>query len=165
MGRAGMQVVEVNDTIYFMGGDHDKPVFQANWAGRRNDVWKSEDQGETWELLGHAPWQPRTGQQCVAHNGKVICIGGHAQGDYKFRQILKHDLWIWDPKNCGEGMEGWQLVTDNVWGCADNPGREGKSDFMLKVRDNKIWTFGGDREVMSPWPQDNDIWVADFPEI
>jgi hypothetical protein len=165
MGRAGMQVVEVNDTIYFMGGDHDKPVFQANWEGRRNDVWKSEDKGETWELLGHAPWQPRTGQQCVAHNGKVICIGGHAQGDYKYRQILKHDLWIWDPKNCGEGMEGWQLLTDNVWGCADNPGRDGKSDFMLKVRDNKIWTFGGDREVMSPWPQDNDIWVADFPEI
>ena len=33
MGRAGMQVVEIDGTIYFMGGDHDKPVFQANWEG------------------------------------------------------------------------------------------------------------------------------------
>ena len=165
MGRAGMQVCYIDGTIYFMGGDHDKPVFQANWEGRRNDVWKSDDKGETWELLGQAPWVPRTGHQGIAHNGKVIVIGGHIQGpDPKAkRQLLAHDLWMWEPKACGEGMEGWQLVTNNVWGCEDNPGRDGKSDFMLEVRDDKIWTFGGDREVMSPWPQDNDVWVADFP--
>jgi N-acetylneuraminic acid mutarotase len=161
MGRAGMQVVDIDGTIYFMGGDHDKPVFQANWEGRRNDVWKSDDMGESWELLGHAPWCPRTGHQCVAHNGKVICIGGHAQGPYKYKQIIMHDLWIWDPK---DGIDGWQLATDNVWGCADNPGRDGKSDFLLEIRDEKVWTFGGDREVMSPWPQDNDVWVADLSQ-
>ena len=46
MGRAGMQVVEIDGTIYFMGGDHDNPVFVANWPGRRNDVWKSDDLGQ-----------------------------------------------------------------------------------------------------------------------
>jgi len=51
MGRAGMQVVEIDGTLYYMGGDHDKPVFRINGPGRRNDVWKSEDLGETWELL------------------------------------------------------------------------------------------------------------------
>jgi hypothetical protein len=165
MGRAGMQVVYIDGTIYFMGGDHDNPVVQANWPGRRNDVWKSDDKGATWELLGHAPWVPRTGQQGIAHNGQVIIIGGHMQGpDPKAkRQFLAHDCWIWDPKACGESMDGWKLVTQNVWGCEDNPGRDGKSDFMLEVRDGKIWTFGGDREVMSPWPQDNDVWVAEFP--
>jgi len=61
-------------------------------------------------------------------------------------------------------MDGWQLVTQNVWGCEDNPGRDGKSDFMLEVRDGKIWTFGGDREGMSPWPQDNDVWVGEIVE-
>ena len=35
---------------------------------------------------------------------------------------------------------------------------------MLQVRDNKIWTFGGDREVISPWPQDNDVWIAELPD-
>ena len=160
MGRAGMQVVYIDGTIYFMGGDHDKPVFQANWEGRRNDIWKSDDKGETWELLGHAPWAPRTGHQCVAHNGKVICIGGHAQGQYKRRQILKHDMWVWDPKN---DADNWALVTNNVWGCEDD-GSIGKSDFRIEVRDNKVWTFGGDRESLSPWPQDNDVWVAELPE-
>ena len=160
MGRAGMQVVEIESTIYFMGGDHDKPVFFPNWPGRRNDVWKTDDLGESWELLGHAPWVPRTGHQCIAYGGKVICIGGHAQGPNQYKQILMHDMWVWDPK---DGMEGWQLMTNNVWGCEDNPKRTGKSDFMLEAYDGKIWTLGGDREVLSPWPQDNDVWIADLP--
>jgi N-acetylneuraminic acid mutarotase len=160
MGRAGMQVVEIDGTIYFMGGDHDKPVFFGNWPGRRNDVWKSDDLGETWELLGNAPWVPRTGHQCIEYNGKVICIGGHAQGPKKYAQIVMHDMWVWDPK---DGIDGWKLVTDNAWGCADNPDSVGKSDFLLEVHDGKIWTLGGDREVLSPWPQDNDVWVADLP--
>jgi len=161
MGRAGMQVVEIDGPIYFMGGDHDNPVFVANWPGRRNDVWKSDNLGETWELLGNAPWVPRTGHQCVAANKKIICIGGHVRGPLdKKAQYLAHDLWIWDPRN---GMEGWQLVNNQVWGCPDNQDSCGKSDFLLVVYDNKIWTIGGDREVMAPWPQDNDVWVAEIP--
>jgi N-acetylneuraminic acid mutarotase len=160
MGRAGMQVVQIDGTIYFMGGDHDKPVFFGNWPGRRNDVWKSDDLGESWELLGHAPWTPRTGHQIVAHDGKIICIGGHAKGSGKYVQQLMHDMWIWDPK---DGIDGWQLVTNNVWGCEGNPGNCGKSDFLLEIHDGKIWTLGGDRETLAPWPQDNDVWVADLP--
>ena len=160
MGRAGMQVVHIDGALYFMGGDHDSPVFKGNWPGRRNDVWKSEDLGETWELLGSAPWVARTGQQCIGFQGKIICIGGHAQGPQEHKQILKHDMWMWDLK---DGMAGWQQISNNVWGCEDNPGRLGKSDFMLEVHDGKIWTLGGDREVLSPWPQDNDVWVAKPP--
>jgi hypothetical protein len=36
---------------------------------------------------------------------------------------------------------------------------------LLEIRDDKIWTMGGDREVASPWPQDNDVWVADLTSI
>ena len=164
MGRAGMQVMHIDGTIYFMGGDHDNPVIQANWPGRRNDVWKSDDKGATWELLGNAPWVPRTGQQGIAHNGQIVIIGGHIQGPDPTakRQYLAQDCWLWEPKACGESMEGWRLVSDNVWNSKDN-NTDGKSDFMLEVRDGKIWTFGGDREVLSPWPQDNDVWVADWP--
>ena len=162
MGRAGMQVMQVDDTIYFMGGDHDNPVWQANWSGRRNDVWKSDDKGETWELLGHAPWSPRTGQQALAHNGKIILIGGHTKGKGKYIQDLAHDMWVWDPKASGEDASAWELLTNNVWACEDR-GSQGKSDFMIEVRDGKLWTFGGDRERFSPWPQDNDVWVADLP--
>lgn len=162
MGRAGMQAIEMDGTIYFMGGDHDSPVFFANWQGRRNDVWKSDDFGKTWQLLGNAPWSPRTGQQCVKYKDKIICIGGHAKGRSKFKQILVHDMWIWNPK---DGMDGWKLVSNNVWGCEENPKRIGKSDFMLEIHDNKLWTFGGDQEVLSPWPQNNDVWVADLTDL
>ncbi len=165
MGRAGMQVMHLDGTIYFMGGDHDNPVIQANWPGRRNDVWKSDDKGATWELLGNAPWVPRTGQQGIAHNGQIVIIGGHIQGPDPAarRQYLAKDCWLWDPQACDESMDGWRLVSNNVWNSKDTD-TDGKSDFMLEVRDGKIWTFGGDREVLSPWPQDNDVWVADWPE-
>ena len=59
-------------------------------------------------------------------------------------------------------------MTNNVWGCEDNPGRDGKSDFMIEVRDNKVWTFGGDRETFNPFDPfnylqvDNDVWRLTF---
>ena len=162
MARAGMQVVRIDGMLYYMGGDHDKPVFRINKPGRRNDVWKSADMGRTWELLGNAPWVPRTGHQCVVWNGKIICIGGHAAGEGKYEQILMHDMWIWDPH---DGMDGWRHVSDNVWGCEDNPKNPGKSDFMLEVHDDKLWTFGAERALKSPWAQDNDVWVADLSEL
>ncbi len=156
MGRAGMQVVRIEGSLYFMGGDHDKPVFFANRNGRRHDVWKSDDLGRTWALLGDAGWSPRTGQQCAGYAGKIICIGGHGQAAND-DQILLHDLWMWDPK---DGIRNWKRVSNTVWDCADNQESCGKSDFLLAIRDGKIWTIGGDREVASPYPQDNDVWVG-----
>ena len=156
MGRAGMQVVRIGGSLYFMGGDHDKPVFFANWPGRRNDVWKSDDLGKTWTLLGNAGWSPRTGQQCTGFAGKIICIGGHGQG-VDGKAALLHDLWMWDPE---DGIKGWKLASNTVWGCADNQESCGKDDFLLAIRGGKIWTFGGDEEVAAPYPQDNDVWVA-----
>ena len=93
-------------------------------------------------------------------------IGGHIPGKNKQSKIqsIAHDMWAWEPKNCGESMDGWKLVTKNVWGCEDNPGRDGKSDFRIEVRDGKVWTFGGDRERFLPWPMDNDVWVAELPD-
>jgi hypothetical protein len=156
MGRAGMQVVRIGSALYFMGGDHDKPVFFPNWPGRRNDVWKSDDLGRTWSLLGNAGWSPRTGQQCTEFSGRIACIGGHGQGP-DGKPALFHDLWMWDPK---EGIKGWRRVSNSVWGCPDNQASCGKDDFLLAVRDGKIWTFGGDEEVAAPYPQDNDVWVG-----
>ena len=156
MGRAGMQVVKIGGALYFMGGDHDKPVFFANWPGRRNDVWKSDDLGRTWTLLGNAGWVPRTGHQCAELVGRIFCIGGHGRGPAD-EQILLHDMWMWDPD---DGIDNWYLVSNTVWGCPDTTASCGKSDFLLAVRDGRIWTIGGDREVAAPWPQDNDVWVG-----
>ena len=160
MGRAGMQVVFSKGSLYFMGGDHDRPVFFANRNGRRHDVWKSDDQGRNWVLLGDAPWSPRTGQQCAGYGGQIICIGGHGQAAND-DQILLHDMWLWNPD---DGIGGWRRISNTVWGCAADAASCGKSDFLLAIRDGKVWTFGGDEEVAAPYPQDNDVWVAELAD-
>ncbi len=101
----------------------------------------------------------RTGHQCLAVNGKIICVGGHVRGEGN-KQALAHDMWVWDPR---QRTRDWKLVSNDVWGCETNPGRIGKSDFMFKALDGKLWTMGGDQEVLSPWPQNNDVWVLDYP--
>lgn len=156
MGRAGMQVVGIGDALYFMGGDHDRPVFFPNWEGRRNDVWKSTDQGRSWTLLGHAPWSPRTGQQCAAFQGQILCLGGHGQGP-DGKQVILHDAWLWDP---ADPVGRWRRLSTRAWGCEPGAASCGKSDFLLVIRDGKIWTYGGDEEVSAPWPQDNEVWVG-----
>ena len=164
MGRAGMQVVSIGETLYFMGGDHDRPVFQASWPGRRNDIWRSTDHGETWELLGHAPWAARTGHQAIAHDGRIYVIGGHVRGskNQRWRQFLANDVWAWDPKASGDDAEAWTKDANPAWAAGTTGGLPGKSDFHLEAREGRLWTFGGDRETLSAWPQDNDVWTADL---
>ena len=99
------------------------------------------------------PGCPRTGHQCIAHNGKVYRASAAMRraSITSTVRFLNTTSGSGIRKTAAKGMEGWKLVTDNVWGCEDNPGRDGKSDFMLKIHDDdKIWTFGGDREVACP---------------
>lgn len=156
MARAGMQVVELDGALYFMGGDHDRPVFFPNWAGRRNDVWKSTDLGRSWTKLGNAPWSPRTGQQCAAFRGEILCLGGHGQGPDD-EQIILHDVWAWNP---ADDVGQWRRISNTAWGCAPEAVSCGKSDFLLVIRDDKLWTYAGDEEVKAPWPQDSEVWVG-----
>jgi N-acetylneuraminic acid mutarotase len=157
MGRAGMQVVNINNVLYFMGGDHDKPVFRPNWAGRRNDVWSSSDLGKTWTLLGNTNWIPRTGQQCSAFKGSyIVCIGGEGAGSDGKTPVLLHDVWMWNPAT--DKVNEWTLVSNEAWGCSKTAPSCGKDDFELLNRNDELWTFGGDEELSLPTPQDNDVW-------
>lgn len=156
MGRAGMQVVRVGSTLYFMGGDHDNPVFTPNWPGRRNDVWKSNDAGLSWECLGNATWSPRTGQQCRVLGDTIYCIGGEAAGADGTTPVLMHDVWAWDAKTL---PMKWTLASSEAWGCASSAASCGRDDFLLVARDGSLWIFGGDEELSAPFPQDNDVWT------
>ena len=68
-------------------------------------------------------------------------------------------MWLWNPD---DGIGGWRRISNTVWGCAADAVSCGKSDFLLAIRDGKVWTFGGDEEVAAPYPQDNDVWVAEL---
>jgi hypothetical protein len=81
--RAGLQVVELRNTFYLMGGRTPLdpavvPVPGASviWA----DVWRSRDLGKSWELLveqeapGH--WPARAYFQAVTKGGRMYVLGG-----------------------------------------------------------------------------------------
>ena len=151
-GRAGAQVVSINSSLLLMGGDNDRPAWNAD-GPNFHDVWRSGDGGASWEPLGNASWSVRTGHQCATPDGtSIYCIGGaHQNGT----TTLKHDVW----KSTDSGV-AWEKVGDNAWNCDphDDLTKCGKDDFMLVVRDGEMWTIAGDEETSAPFPQDCEVW-------
>ena len=71
-----------------------------------NDVWKSSDEGRTWELLiEHAAWSARTGQVGVVYEQYIVMWGGYPDLTDMWRSI--------------DGKE-WEFVNDNCWQCPAN---------------------------------------------
>jgi len=81
--RAGLQVVELNDSLYLMGGRTPLnpaivPVPGAStlWS----DVWKSRDLGSSRETVletnGADHWPARAYFQALTHRGRMFVIGG-----------------------------------------------------------------------------------------
>ena len=81
--RAGLEVVELNESLFLMGGRTPidpsvMPVFGASviWG----DVWKSDDLGVSWSpildtnTLGH--WPARAYFEAVTKNGQMYVLGG-----------------------------------------------------------------------------------------
>ena len=81
--RAGLQVVELDDEFYLMGGrtpldPNVVPVFGASdiWA----DVWKSSDRGVHWERIVDTDsgnhWPARAYFQAVTKGDAIYVLGG-----------------------------------------------------------------------------------------
>jgi len=156
--RAGMQVVLVNGTIYFMGGDNDQ---YSNFTFTRfNDIWKSEDMGVTWDFIRIAPWANRTGHQCFSMDNRCIhCVGGQGCPDCNNGQnLLYSDIW----KTC-DGAQTWTRISNGGFGC--DPTKEcnncGADDMLTREKDGKIWMMGADREKSAPFPMSNSVWTLE----
>lgn len=81
--RAGLQVVELNDALYLMGGRTPLnpaivplPGASTLWS----DVWKSRDLGSSWETVletdGADHWPARAYFQALTHRGRMFVMGG-----------------------------------------------------------------------------------------
>jgi len=151
-------VVETNGTIYIMGGDSDDYVAGIN--RRYSDVWRSEDMGSSWELVGNAPWGNRTGLQCVSVDGKCIhCIGGNGNPECnQGKATLFADVW----KTC-DGANTWKRVSNNGFGCDGTVqcNNCGADDMLTRVKDGKVWMFAADREKAAPFPMSNSVWTLE----
>jgi hypothetical protein len=156
--RAGMQVVKVKDTIYFMGGDNDE--YSTGTFTRFNDIWKSEDLGASWDFVEIAPWANRTGHQCFTTDDTCIhCVGGQGCPDCnKGANLLYSDVW----KSC-DGATTWDRISNGGFDC--DPTKEcnncGADDMLTRQKDGTIWMIGADREKNAPWPMSNSVWTLE----
>lgn len=126
-------VVLPDDSIVVIGGESS--------AGLRNDVWRSEDGGETWEeLTDVAEWPLRYDYSTVVlPDGRIILMGGWKHG---WPTIRKNDVWLSD-----DGGETWIQVTDSAGWSARG------YHTSLILPDGNIVLFGGDDGRLR-----NDVW-------
>lgn len=131
--RAWHSTVVVPDgSIILMGG-------MDAGLGRKNDVWRSGDNGTTWtQMNARSGWSQRYGQTCVAmEDGSIVLMGG-----YENSRVM-NDVWM--SKDNGAT---WTQVTENApW-----PARFGHTSVVMQ--DGSIILMGG-RNTTTPT---NDVW-------
>jgi RHS repeat-associated protein len=128
-------VVMPDGSIVLMGGGED-----LSGSSRKNDVWRSTDNGATWSLVtANAEWTARyLHSSVVSPDSSIVLMGGYESGD------LKNDVW-----RSQDNGATWSLVTANAgWS-----GRAGHSSVAMP--DGSIVLMGGiERSSLTM----NDIW-------
>jgi len=59
----------IDETIFVIGGATD------NWSNL-NDIWTSEDKGQSWTQMQDAPFSERHGHSTSVIDGTIVVIGG-----------------------------------------------------------------------------------------
>ena len=122
-------------SIVLMGGD------ESGVGDRKNDVWRSTDNGATWtEVNASAGWTPRKLHSSVAMpDGSIVLMGGLSNSGYM------NDVW----RSTDNGAT-WTLVNANAgW-----MGRFGHSSVVMP--DGNIVLMGGDDGGFMTYK--NDVW-------
>jgi N-acetylneuraminic acid mutarotase len=131
-----------NGCVFVMGGQ------TVSFLGNPfyNDVWKSCDDGESWESLGNAPWPARAGIAYTSFNGNMIVAGGCHGSSIGDGRLFYNDVW-----SSPDG-ETWTELTSNASWSA-------RSGARLVVFQQKLILLAG--EVgFTPDTQLGDIWIS-----
>lgn len=120
LARSGHTSVALPDGSIILIGGYDS-------ENRFNDVWRSEDQGNTWiELSPHATWSARSGHTSVVlSDGSIVLMGGY-DGSHK------NDVW----RSEDQGATWTEVNSSAEWS-----GRAGHQSVVLS--DNSIILMGG----------------------
>lgn len=138
-GREGHTAVALPDgSIVLMGGsywhsDEDRDIF--------NDVWRSQDQGQTWELMTDEDarrWHPTDGHATVVlSDGSIVLITGN---------------WLNEAWRSTDQGATWSMMAEKVpWSERDGHAAE-------ILADGGILLMGGTARVSGAFAQTNDVW-------
>lgn len=137
--RAGLQVVELRDRLYLMGG---RTPLQSPIPGASiiwDDVWSSDDQGKTWEPVvpagtgGH--WPARAYFQAVTKGPFIYVLGGQ-----NFRvspQGFPVSDFFSDVWRSVDGKQWRRMTADAGW--------TGRAGLSAAVLDGYIYVLGGSK--------------------
>jgi hypothetical protein len=161
-GRAGLSSIVYRDELYVFGGskNDDQSIIGPGGPARIyfNDVWKSSDEGATWqEVAAAADWEPRAGAAVVVKDDFIYLLGGEDgftcdSGGSRCPPYF-NDVW-----RTQDGQD-WELVT----AAADWTSRPGH---VAGVVGNDIVVFGGfglSNDPSDPFKPANpiDMWVSE----
>ncbi len=170
-GRAGLQVVELRNKFFLMGGRTpiDPAIIPVPGASTMySDVWKSRDKGRTWtqilESEGADVWPARAYFQAVTMRGRMYVLGGQnfqliSNPDPNGPPLIPASEFFNDVWSSRDGVN-WTQLTDNApWA-----GRAGLSAVVFK---REIYVMGGsfndDPAVIGGPPTRvyfNDVWKS-----
>jgi hypothetical protein len=158
--RAGLQAAELWRSFYVMGGRTPLAIPGVPGASQIwNDVWRSDDRGETWTRLPDAPWPARAYFQAVTRAGRMYVLGG---------QNFKAG------PECPPGVPSCSDFFSDVWSSRDgqrwrqetaSAGWTGRAGLGAVVHHGALYVLGGsvndDAAVIGGPPARiylNDVW-------
>ena len=173
--RAGLQVVESDGAFYLMGGRTARPPMDPPIPGDSDiwsDVWKSTDQGATWEQLlesDGAHWPARAYFRALTKGEEMFVLGG------------QNFIVIPNPKcpppyvDCNPFLSVSEFFND-VWSSTDGvnwteltseAGWSGRAGLSAIVFNDEIYVIGGsyldDDAIIGGPPLRiyyNDVWKS-----
>lgn len=184
--RAGLRVLEFNDSLFLFGGRTPRQSTLPGDSEIWSDVWRSDDLGATWiqivapEAVDH--WPGRAYFQTVVHEGAMVVIGGQDFGlePNPFCALLEQGLkpppglGIDPDAPCPEFLPTSNFFND-VWASTDgvawtqltaSAAWEPRAGLSAVVLDEYIYVLGGsqndDASIIGPdGPARiyyNDVW-------
>ncbi len=137
---------EGREYIYVIGGDHlDTGYYGAGTYP--SDVWRSADEGATWEVLTTtAPWGSRMLHQ-VWKMGSVLYVAG-GQTDINDKATAKNDVY-----KSVDGGRNWSSLGNAPWTARG-------SAQVVNFR-GKAWLMGGQQYDAGDHVYFDDVWSFD----
>ncbi len=154
-GRAGLQAVELDGSLFVLGGRTPRPPQTPPIPGDSQiwgDVWRSDDGGSAWQRVletdDASHWPARAYFQAVTMKDHVYVLGGQ-----NFIVFANPGCPVPPPPGCPPFISSSEFF-DDVWRSADgvnwealtdSAGWDGRAGLMAAAFDGHLYVFGGSR--------------------